>query len=83
MSGRLSPSRSRPMPRRGLSRLEAAMYLGISPSKFDELVEDGRMPHPRMIDSRKLWDIYELDAAFDDLPHAAPSIVPNSWTDRT
>ena len=37
-------SESRPVPRRGLSRYEAAMYLGISASKFDELVRDGRMP---------------------------------------
>jgi predicted DNA-binding transcriptional regulator AlpA len=58
------------------------MYLGISPTKFDSLVDDGRMPRPRMIDSRKVWDVQELDAAFDDLPHDAPSIVPNSWDDR-
>jgi hypothetical protein len=59
------------------------MYLGISPSKFDELVGDSRMPRPRVIDSRKLWDIYELDIAFDYLPHAdAPSMVSNSWADR-
>ena len=44
------------------------MYLGISPSKFDELVNDGRMPRPRIIDSRKVWDVYELDMAFDELP---------------
>jgi predicted DNA-binding transcriptional regulator AlpA len=79
----LSPSRSRPIPRRGLSRTEAAMYLGISPTKLDALVKDGRMPRPRIIDCRKVWDIQELDAAFDDLPHDAPSIVPNSWADRT
>ena len=57
----LSPSRSRPIPRRGLSRTEAAMYLGISPTKFDALVVDSRMPRPRMIDSRKVWDVQELD----------------------
>jgi predicted DNA-binding transcriptional regulator AlpA len=59
------------------------MYLGISPTKFDSLVGDGRMPPPRMIDSRKVWDIQEIDAAFDDLPHNTPSIAPNSWADRT
>jgi hypothetical protein len=59
------------------------MYLGVSPSKFDAMVEDGRMPTSRLIDSRKVWDIHELDAAFDDLPHAeSPSIVANSWADR-
>ena len=57
------------VPRRGLARTEAAIYLGISPSKFDELVKDGRMPGPRIIDARKLWDVYELDMAFDKLPH--------------
>jgi hypothetical protein len=37
-------SEIRPVPRRGLSRSEAAMYVGISAAKFDELVADGRMP---------------------------------------
>jgi predicted DNA-binding transcriptional regulator AlpA len=79
----LSPSQSRPVPRRGLSRLEAAMYFGISPSKFDELVTDGRMPRPRVIDSRKVWDVYELDMAFDELPREdSPPIAGNSWNDR-
>ena len=58
------------------------MYVGVSASKFDELVNDGRMTRPRMIDSRKVWDINELDAAFDELPYSASSIVPNSWKDR-
>jgi excisionase family DNA binding protein len=57
----------RPVPRRGLSRDEAAMYLGISPGKFDELVADGRMPAPVRIDGRKIWDIRRLDVAFDAL----------------
>jgi excisionase family DNA binding protein len=77
------PSQSRPVPRRGLSRTEAATYLGISPSKFDELVRDGRMPRPRLIDARKLWDVYELDMAFDELPHEdSPQMAGNSWDDR-
>ena len=85
----LGPKRSsalsavRPIPRRGLSREEAAMYLGISPSKFDELVGDGRMPRPRMIDCRKVWDVYELDMAFDELPREdGPSTAGSSWDDR-
>ena len=57
----------RPVPRRGLSREEAAMYIGISPSKFDALVGEGRMPAPVKIDSRKVWDIRQIDLAFDDL----------------
>jgi predicted DNA-binding transcriptional regulator AlpA len=79
----LPPSRSRPVPRRGLSRVEASTYLGVSPSKFDELVKDGRMPRPRLIDTRKVWDVYELDMAFDELPReVSPSIAGNSWDDR-
>jgi hypothetical protein len=31
----------RPVPCRGLSREEAAMYIAMSPSKFDELAVDG------------------------------------------
>jgi hypothetical protein len=33
------------------------MYLGVSPGKFDELVRDGRMPPPKRIDGRKVWDV--------------------------
>jgi predicted DNA-binding transcriptional regulator AlpA len=79
----LSPSQSLPIPRRGLSRTEAAMYVGISPSKFDELVDDNRMPKPRLIDCRKVWDVHELDMAFDELPREdSPPIAGNSWDDR-
>ena len=67
----------RPVPRRGLSREEAAMYIGISPSKFDELVGDGRMPAPVKIDGRKVWDIRHLDLAFDAL--SKEDEPPNTW----
>jgi predicted DNA-binding transcriptional regulator AlpA len=69
------------IPRRGLSRIEAAAYVGISPSKFDELVADGRMPCARHIDTRKVWDVRELDLLFDALPHHDSPVVPNSWED--
>jgi hypothetical protein len=29
---------------RGLRREQAARYIGIGPTKFDQLVDDGRMP---------------------------------------
>lgn len=53
---------------RGLSRCEAAAYVGISPSLFDELVRDGRMPSPKRINSRTVWDRKRLDEAFEALP---------------
>lgn len=74
-------SESRPVPRRGLSRYEAAMYLGISASKFDELVRDGRMPAPKRIDSRKVWDVHQLDLAFDLLPDDNDQGSGNSFDD--
>jgi predicted DNA-binding transcriptional regulator AlpA len=60
-------SEIRPIPRRGLSRDEAAMYVGLSAGKFNEMVKDGRMPKPVIIDGRKVWDIRSLDLAFDAL----------------
>lgn len=57
----------RPAPRRGLSRDEAAMYVGISPTLFDQLVADGRMPKPLKINRRKIWDLVKVDAAFEAL----------------
>lgn len=56
---------------RGLSREEAAEYIGISPSKFDELVKTGVMPSPKEIGARRVWDRHGLDSAFDDLPSVA------------
>jgi predicted DNA-binding transcriptional regulator AlpA len=74
-------SASRPFPRRGLSRIEAAIYIGISASKFDELVRDGRMPGPKRIDGRKLWDVHGLDLAFDSLPDDNDRTRKNSFDD--
>lgn len=53
---------------RGLGRVEAALYIGVSPSKFDEMVKDGRMPPPKRIDGRRVWDKKRLDLAFEALP---------------
>ena len=58
----------RSLPPRGISRVEAAAYIGISPTKFDELVKDGRMPAPKRINRRVVWDRLKLDAAFEALP---------------
>ena len=52
---------------RGLSRAQAAEYIGVGQTKFDEMVDDGRMPRPKRIDGRLVWDRVKLDAAFDEL----------------
>ena len=59
------------LPPRGLSRIESAAYIGVSPTKFDTLVKDGRMPGPKRIDRRTVWDRLQLDNAFTALPDDA------------
>jgi predicted DNA-binding transcriptional regulator AlpA len=53
---------------RGMSRVRCAEYLGISPSLFDDMVRDGRMPRPKRINSRTVWDRRQVDQAFEALP---------------
>lgn len=55
-------------PPRGLSRDEAARYVGVGPTLFDEMVADGRMPRPKRVNSRAIWDRVALDIAFTALP---------------
>lgn len=54
-------------PPRGLSREEAARYVGVGATTFDQLVEAGKMPRPARIGRRAIWDRLKLDAAFADL----------------
>jgi predicted DNA-binding transcriptional regulator AlpA len=61
---------------RGLSRVRAALYVGVSPSLFDAMVKDGRMPRPKRINNRTVWDRRRLDDAFEALPE---SIDNNPW----
>ena len=64
----------------GLPEPEAAASVGISVSKFRELVGDGRMPRPRRIDGRIVFDVDELRAAFKALPHEAGA-ESDTWAD--
>jgi hypothetical protein len=65
---------------RGLSRLKAAAYIGVSPTKFDELVKSRRMPAAKRIDGRKIWDRRELDDSFETLPQDGVTET-NPWND--
>ena len=74
--------------RRGLSEPEAAIYLSLSPSFFRRLVAEGAMPRPRILGSRRIWDVEELDLAFEALPREGgkgglifTTDTSNSWTD--
>ena len=46
-------------------------YIGVGATKFDEMVGDGRMPRPKRIDGRTVWDRIRLDEAFDALDNEA------------
>ena len=52
---------------RGLRRALAAEYIGVSLSLFDTMVRDGRMPKPKRVDNRTIWDRVAVDRAFDVL----------------
>jgi integrase len=52
---------------RGLSRLDAAAYVGIGPTLFDRAVKDKKLPGPFRLYGRVLWCRRKLDAAIDAL----------------
>jgi hypothetical protein len=53
-------------PPRGMSRVAAA-YVGVSPTLFDAMVGDGRMPGPKLINTRTVWDPFALDRAWAEV----------------
>ena len=64
---------------RGLSRVQAAAYVGVSPSLFYIMVKDGRMPGPKRFDGRLVYDLHALDRAFDAMPDDKPN--GTGWED--
>jgi hypothetical protein len=52
---------------RGLLRIDAAAYVGIGTTLFDQLVLAGKMPRPFRLEGRVLFDRRRLDAAIDDM----------------
>lgn len=68
----------RPAPRRGLSCVEAADYIGVSVTKFLELVAAERMPAAKRIDGRRIWDIRKLDQAFDAIDGDEDDVQPGA-----
>jgi predicted DNA-binding transcriptional regulator AlpA len=76
-------SRHTPLPPtlapRGLKREEAAAYIGVGVTLFDEMVADGRMPKPKPINNRRVWDRLKIDAAFESLPDVDGDQGKNEW----
>lgn len=56
-----------PFTPRGLSRPQAAAYVGVGPSLFDRLVAEGTMPQPFHLRGRRVWDRLRLDRAIEAL----------------
>jgi predicted DNA-binding transcriptional regulator AlpA len=71
------------LPPRLVNREAAAAYVCVSPNTFDAMVEDGRMPRPRLLGvKRRAWDVRALDAAVDQLPvDCDDSAVDSTWED--
>lgn len=64
---------------RGLSRTDAARYVGVSPTTFDRLVKLKTMPPGVRLLGRRLWDRRALDTALDAVfgvraPKNAPGV---------
>jgi len=53
-----------------------AQYVGVGTTLFDEMVKDGRMPAPKRINGKTIWDRVQLDEAFMALPCEADD---NPW----
>lgn len=64
-----------PYPPRGLSREDAALYIGVGTTTFDRLVEEGRMPKPIRIGKRVVWDRLKIEAAFADLDGDGENLI--------
>jgi predicted DNA-binding transcriptional regulator AlpA len=71
------------LPPRLIGREAAAAYVNLSPHTFDDLVERKVMPRPRRLGEKRLaWDVRELDAAADALPHDQEELatVDDGWS---
>jgi hypothetical protein len=72
------------LPPRLIGRDAAAAYVNASPNFFNDLVDRKVMPRPRILSQkRRAWDVRELDAATDALPHDGDAAAGSSdgWED--
>jgi hypothetical protein len=63
---RWGPSTTKQCDSRGMSRDEAARYICVGATKFDEMVSDRRMPRSKCMDGRMIWNRLRIEAAFSD-----------------
>ena len=65
----------------GLPELEAAAAIGVSQTKFREMVADETMPEPRLVGGKLVYDVDELRTAFKALPHRGAETEVDTWAD--
>jgi predicted DNA-binding transcriptional regulator AlpA len=75
-SSKAGPSTSH---RRGFSRVDAAHYIGISPTTFDSMIKEGLMPKPVRFRTRTIWDRKALDSAFDAMIEPSDENPWDAW----
>ncbi|RVG84208.1 hypothetical protein CN221_33570 [Sinorhizobium meliloti] len=69
-------------PPRGMSREDAARYVGVGATKFDQMVADRLMPRPKKVGGRVIWDRLAIDAAFSDLPEEGSNRIDDILSGR-
>jgi predicted DNA-binding transcriptional regulator AlpA len=62
-----------------MRRDEAARFLTMSPAKFQAMVNDGRLPPPRKVDTMSVWLTSELQEAVLRLHEIDEEGGPNEW----
>jgi hypothetical protein len=62
---------------RGLRREQAAFYISISASKFDQGRKEGKIPAPRDFLGVRLYCRRDLDSMFDELPYIWANVAAN------
>ena len=68
------------LPPRGLRRVEAAAYIGVSPSLFDQMIFEGAMPKPVRFKGRVIWDRHAIDLAWEELvAKSNPEAAASEW----
>jgi hypothetical protein len=65
----------------GLPEAEAAVAIGVSQTKFRELVAARTMPSARVVGGKLVYDVDELRLAFKSLPHQGGEVEIDTWGD--
>ena len=65
----------------GLPEIEAAASIGVSTTKFRELVSKNLMPTPRDVGGKLSYDVDELRASFKAMPHRREMNEVDTWAD--